>query len=179
MCKTTEFNENVENKLSEEFAKKLASDLEGAGFEEGLEILDDVFDGVSYGDCDVEELEEYYGYRFRYECGIKTDQMHDMEDEDENVYGIYMVYYKFEVNPTQEEMIDFLLETGEFEEGFEEELDEDGLYREFDEELSQKVWALEFDSLEGMFDDMRVLWDVLIDEECHYYRGSDGVLYQY
>lgn len=178
-------NERIENKLAEEFnlvgefAKKLAIELEGLGFEEGLEVLNDVFEGVSYGDCDADELDEYYGYRFRYECGIETDQMHDMEDEDENVYGIYMVYYKYEINPTQEEMINYLMETGEYEEGFEEELDEEELDYEFRMTMNGNAYDLEFDYLESLFEDTRVFWDVLIDEDLHYYRGSDGVLYQY
>lgn len=38
------------------------------------------------------------------------------------------------------------------------------------------AYDLEFDYLENRFEDTRVIWDVLIDEDLHYYRGSDGVL---
>lgn len=171
--------EQMKERVKNKFAMKLAGDLEGMGFENGLEFLDDVFGDVSYYDCDADELDEAYGYRFRYECGIGTCQMRDMEDDDGNSIGIYMVYYKFEINPTRKEMIDFLLETGEFEEGFEEELDEDELCSKFYSELTLQAWKLEFDYLEGIFEDIRVFWDILIDDDGHHYRGHDGELYQY
>ena len=45
--------------------------------------------------------------------------------------------------------------------------------------MNGNAYDLESDYLENRFEDTRVIWDVLIDEDLHYYRGSDGVLYQH
>lgn len=181
MGKIVEFTKNkgLENKFVEKFAKELAGELEGMGFEEGMELLNDVFRGVSYSDRVVEELPEFDGYKFRYECVIEASQMRDMEDEDGNECGICRVIYRYEINPTREEMIDYLMETGEYDEGFEEELDEEEFEDEFRMTMNDNAEEFEFDYLEGMFEDVSVIWDIVVDDDDHYYRGNDGILHQY
>lgn len=181
MKKTVEStkNEGLENKFAEKFAKELAGELEGMGFEEGMELLNDVFRDVSHSDCAPEELSGLDGVRFGYECGIETFQMSNMRDKDGNECGIAKVFYRYEINPTREEMIDYLMETGEYEEGFEEELSEEEFEEEFSMALYDDIYNLNYDYLEGLFEDTRLYWDILVNDDCYYYRGSDGILYSY
>ena len=155
-------------KLGNEFAKKLAEDLDGMGFEEGVWKIREAFEG--YGaSCDASDLCSAYGYKYRNECEVMVDGYEEK--------GINTIYFKLNINPTHEEMICLLEEYGEYDE--DEEYDENEIYGAFAELVDNECFNLNYDELVNRFDDVQTYWDVMIDGDGHYYRGSDGVLYEY
>ncbi|MBD5452640.1 MAG: hypothetical protein HDR25_08370 [Lachnospiraceae bacterium] len=158
--------ENI--KMENKFAKELATDLEGMGFQEGIDMIQEVFEWDDIL-CNASELCSAHGYKYRNECEVIANGFKEK--------GIDSIYFKLNINPTYEEMVCLLEEYGEYDE--DEELDEDEIYIAFSELIDSECFCLNYDEIVYRFDDVQTFWDVLIDEECHYYRGSDGIVYKY
>lgn len=158
--------------LENKFAMHLSGILKGMNFEQGLTILEAlpcIEDSPAL--CSYEELDSAYGYKFRGECEVELEGM----DE----YGIDCIYFKINVNATREEMMDFLEEHDVYDSEEMEDWEEEEIVRAFWREFNDICFGLYYEELEGRFADMCTYWDLLLDEQCHYYRGGDQEIYQY
>lgn len=155
-------NKKIENK----FSMHLSGLLEGMNFEQGTSLLDGLRLGFRFN---TDELVEAYEYKFRNECEISIKDIGHGDDE------ITIVYFRANVNPTYEEMIEVLEERGEYD-GEEREQE---VYDSFDRLLHHECYELNYDELLSHFEDVQIIWDVFINEDCHYYRGGNPEIQQY
>lgn len=155
-------NKKFENK----FAMHLSGLLEGMNFEQGTSLLDGLCLGCRFYS---DELVEAYGYEFRNECQISIKDIGHGDD------GIIIVYFRVNVNPTYEEMIEVLEDCGEYD----GEESEQEVYDSFDRLFHQECYELNYDELLSHFEDVQINWDVLINEDHHYYRGGNPEIQQY
>lgn len=157
----------MENKkLENKFAMHLSGLLEGMEFDQEASLLDALCLGCMFS---ADELVEAYGYKFRNECEIS------IEDRGYGDNGITVVYFRVNVNSTCEEMMEVLEAYGEYD----GEESEQEVYDKFDRFFHQECYELNYDGLLSYFEDVQIIWDVLIDDECHYYRGGNPEIQQY
>lgn len=151
-------NEKLENKT----AIYLSGLLEGAKFEQGINLiraLPFAHTEMSYDNDNLCSLDKY---KFRAESSISVKGMDDK--------GLDCIYFRLNVNATRNEMIE-LLEVSYVE--YDEDWDEDKLTEAFWSVFNDMCNDSQYDYLTDRFDDVLIEWEITTEEEgCYYCCGK-------
>lgn len=163
--------------MNKNFAKHLSGVLEGMSYNKAVKVIEGLVDRKAILVHFTEEIGHYEGCPIGFESQIEVidDWEFTMNGEDINLlaeYGIEGLWFRFAINPTEDEMIEFLeFRTMEY--------DEENLLDETLAEIEEMLSRYDFDGVLSYFDDVKVEWDVLIDDEPHFYRGGNDELMSY
>ena len=163
--------------MNKNFAKSLSEVLDGMSWNQALEVIKGLTENpitILSAICGLEEVENY-PIRFeihldvldKWERMLKYNFINLLEK-----YGIETIYYRIEINPTEAEMLDFL-------EDFVEEIDKTDLICETTRRIEKLFWDFNFEKVLSYFEDVRTVWDVLVDDEDHFYRADNAELMNY
>ena len=163
--------------MNKNFAKHLSGILEGMSYSKAVKVIEGLVDRKAALVHLTEEIGAFENYPIRFESNIDVLDHWKLVMNGEYVnlleeYGVEGIWYRFEINPTEDEMIDFLeFRTMEY--------DEENLLDETLAEIEEMLSRYDFDGVLSYFDDVRVEWDVLVDDEPHFYRGGNDELMSY
>lgn len=163
--------------MDKNFAKHLSEVLEGMSYSEAVEVLEGVVNSEATIVLMTEDMGEFENYPIRFETSIDVVDGWELRVNEEYVnlleeYGIKSILYRFEINPTEDEMIEFLdFNTMEY--------DDENLLDETLVVIEEQLDRYDFDNVLSFFSDVRVEWDVVVDEEYHFYRAGNDELMSY
>lgn len=173
----------IENRL----AIHLSGVLEEMTYEGGINFLEGLMNAL-YGEnvyvkYKFRKLEEVDGYRYCGECDSIVRYMNrflDIDKKDEEnllkPYAIQSVSFRFCLNPTSVEMVEYMEAEGKYD--FDKD-DENDVAEQFEKCFFDDCVTSADEEIFEEFDDIVTYWDVVIDEEGHYYRGGDNKLKQH
>lgn len=167
--------------MNKNFAMHLSGVLEGMSYTQAVKVIEGLTERPAFILHDTEELGEVENYTIRFETLIdfrdKRELMLNGNYENSlEKYGIESFYYRIEINPTEEEMVDFLEDFGG---DFGEELDKADLTYEVSRIIEERLYDFNFEEVLSYFEDVRTVWDVLVDDEGHFYRAGNDELMSY
>ena len=164
--------------MNKNFAKHLSGVLEGMEYSRAMQILDCLTDKVAALVHDIEELEGNEQYAIRFETMITMIDKFEMYDNKNSInlleeYGIEGIYYRVAINPTEEEMIQFL------EDYLGDEYESPDLYDDASSLIEREFYSYDYDEVLSYFADTKVEWDVVVSEDYNsFYRaGSNEVMH--
>ena len=163
--------------MNKNFAKHLSGVLEGMNYTQGIKIIEGLVDKVAVIEHDTEELGEYENYSIRFETNIMVEDKMEFMLNGNFVnllekYGIEGFYYRIEINPTEEEMTELL-------DAYSAEYEEEDLFDATVAEVERLLCSYNFDVVMSYFEDVRITWDVLVDEDGNFYRAGCDELMSY
>lgn len=163
--------------MNKNFAKHLSGVLEGMSYTQGIKLIEGLVDKVAVIEHDTEELGKYENYSIRFETNIMVEDKRELMINRNFVnllekYGIESIYYRIEINPTEEEMAELL-------DDYSAEYEEEDLLNVTIAEVERLLRSCNFEEVLSYFEDVRLTWDVLVDEDGNFYRAGCDELMSY